>query len=91
VVWFPWEQASVSFSIQLIAEGHLTMPEQTTRALVATCQNCKRTLVLLTDPTGDSQVKFEDNAPVYIECPDCHFTHPYGPSDVQWVHVERSH
>ena len=67
------------------------MPEQTTRALVATCKNCSRTLVLLTDPTGDAQVKFEDDVPIYIECPDCRFTHPYGPSDLQWAHIERSH
>ena len=45
------------------------MPEQTTRALVATCKNCSRTLVLLTDPTGDTEVKFEDGGPVYVECP----------------------
>jgi RNase P subunit RPR2 len=69
------------------------MSEQTSgaRALVATCKNCHRTLVLFTDLAGDARVKFEDDAPVYIECPDCHFTHPYGASDVQWVDMARAH
>ena len=63
------------------------MAETSSRALVATCKNCNQTLVLLTDPTGDTEVKFENGGPVYVECPVCHFTHPYGPSDVQWAYV----
>jgi RNase P subunit RPR2 len=68
------------------------MPEQTTgaRAFVTTCKNCQSPLVLLTDPTGDMKVKFEDeDVPRLIECPQCRFTHEYLPADFRWAHIAR--
>jgi hypothetical protein len=60
------------------------------RSLVTTCKNCQHTLVLLHDPTGDANVKFEDeDTPRLLECPVCRFTHEYHPSEFRWARIER--
>jgi hypothetical protein len=66
-------------------------PKVGDRVLVASCKTCKADLVLLVDPTGQADVKFEDDAPVQLECQDCRFTHAYGPADVRWAHIARLH
>ena len=59
------------------------------RVLVTTCKNCQRTLTVLTDITG--VMKFDPDAPRFIECPHCHFSHAYETSEFRWAEIERLH